>query len=195
MILSDKAAAARLGSSNNLMNRLSELKSTRKNAMSLFVPSSTRKESAKQEEKKELKFNPFATASPSSANDDEKEQNDSIVPVNPTVVPNPAAVPKIEDLVTNSDEQVRLGLAHDKALSVLTKTLITLDDKVGELHPSKLPSAIIATAKVVESIRRERLEAAKQGGRDREVHYHFYTPQQRKISDYEIIEVQAEAVP
>ena len=49
---------------------------------------------------------------------------------------------------------------------------------------------ISAASKTVESIRRERNENAKQG-KDREVHYHFYTPEQKKVSDYEVIDVTA----
>ena len=80
--------------------------------------------------------------------------------------------------------------AHDNALSVLTDAVSELKLRLGEVKADKLPSVITATSKVVESIRRERNEAAK-SGKDREVHYHFYVPQQKKLENFEVIDVQA----
>ena len=60
--------------------------------------------------------------------------------------------------------------------------------KLDEVKADKLPSVITAASKVVESIRRERMELNK-SSKGKDVHYHFYNTEQRKISDYEVIEV------
>lgn len=118
---------------------------------------------------------------------------------NKTFAPKPQApvnrdierpVLEIENLIPNSDKQVELALAHDRALGLLNTAITTLATKLDDVKPERLPSVIAATSKVVESIRRERSEAAKQGA-NKEVHYHFYTPQQNKVTDYQIIDVQA----
>lgn len=166
MILSEKLAAERLASPLNLMNRLKSLSAAtpKKDGMKIFFPS---------------------PASP--------------IRENKTFAPKPQApvnrdierpVLEIENLIPNSDKQVELALAHDRALGLLNTAITTLATKLDDVKPERLPSVIAATSKVVESIRRERSEAAKQGA-NKEVHYHFYTPQQNKVTDYQIIDVQA----
>jgi hypothetical protein len=97
--------------------------------------------------------------------------------------------PLLDELVENSESQIKLGLAHDHALDLLQRSVDILSAKLDDVKADKLPSVISAASKVVESIRKERLEVSK-SGKDREVHYHFYTPEQRKMDSYEIIEVQ-----
>lgn len=180
MLISNEDALKRLHSPGNLINKLNG--SSRKNAMSLFVRPS---EEVKKEEKevKTLSFNPF-----------EKEEK---IVINPTaIIPQVKAAPEksssenpaVEDLIDNHDNQIKLSLAHDSALKVLTDSVAMLATKLDDIKPDKLPSVITATSKVVESIRRERNEAAK-SGKDKEVHFHFYTPQQKMLSDFEVIDV------
>jgi len=97
--------------------------------------------------------------------------------------------PNLDTILANNESQIKLGLAHDKSLGLLSKAVAMLDAKLDDVNASKLPAVVIAASKVVESIRRERLESSK-NLKDREVHYHFYTPDQRKLADYEVIEVQ-----
>lgn len=96
--------------------------------------------------------------------------------------------PSVNDLMSNADQEIKLSLAHDSALSLLVSATQTLSREIDNIRPDKLPSVISAAAKTVDGIRRERNEASKnnKGG---EVHYHFYTPVQKKISDYAVIEV------
>lgn len=181
MILSEKKAIARLSSPDNLMNRLNSLsrKSPRSGAMSLFVPSARKIESPATPipTKKEEAFNPFA--------------NKTLVPVAVEIA---EAAPTLDTLISNGDQQVELALAHDRALHVLNKSLNALSAKIDDVKAERLPSVVSAASKVVTDIRRERLEAAKATvGKDREVHYHFYTPQQKSIADYKIIDVGATA--
>lgn len=96
--------------------------------------------------------------------------------------------PTLDNLINNSDEQIQLNLAHNSALSVLNSAVELMRLKLDDIKADKLPSVIAATNKVVESIRRERIEIAKKGN-DKEVHYHFYTPIQKTISDYDVVDV------
>lgn len=97
----------------------------------------------------------------------------------------------VANLLDNSDTQIKLGLAHDNALKLLNESVETLTLKLPNVRADKLPAVITAASKVVESIRKERNEVNK-NSKDRDVHFHFYTPTQKKISDYDVIEVEAQ---
>jgi hypothetical protein len=181
MILSEKKAIDRLSSPMNLMNRLNSLsnKNPRNSAMSLFIRPAAPTESKPIEQPKEAAqtiFNPFANK-PSPPSPPVETQTEAISPQ-----------PQIENLVHNAEAQVGLALAHDTALKTLNKALANLDTKIDSVDATKLPSVITATSKVIESIRKERAEATK-NNKEKEVHYHFYTPEQRRITDYDIIDV------
>jgi hypothetical protein len=106
----------------------------------------------------------------------------------PVELPSKPAEPNLDTILANNESQIKLGLAHDKSLSLLAKAVDMLDAKLDDVSASKLPQTIIAASKVVESIRKERLESLK-NSKDREVHYHFYTPDQKVLENYEVIEV------
>lgn len=100
----------------------------------------------------------------------------------------PADEIKTEDLIDNADAKIALANAHNEALGVLNKAIKRMGQTIEDIDPEKLPSAVNSVTKVVESIRRERLEAGKaKSGKD--VHLHFYTPVQKALTDYEIVEV------
>ena len=173
MIINDEQAAARLNSPTNLINKLKSMNG-RKDAMSLFIPSKKQEEIYKIPITTPIvpNFNPFQPqASPLETTQTLEK---------PT---------QLSDILENSDSQIKLGLAHDKALELLNRSVEALSAKLDDVRADKLPSVISAASKTVESIRRERSEQSK-NSKDREVHYHFYTPQQNKISDYEVIDVQ-----
>lgn len=176
MLINNKAAEARLNSPFNLMNKLNSHKSNpRKNAMSLFIP--PKKNEVIIPEAKELQpltknnFNPFANKGVLTAEENKENNN-----------------PSVEQLIENVEDQVQLSLAHNKALELLNNSVNILASKLDDVKADKLPSVISAASKVVESIRRERLEISKTN-KEREVHYHFYTPIQKSISEYEVIDV------
>ena len=106
----------------------------------------------------------------------------------PTLPESESKTPLLDEILTDSDSQIKLGLAHDKALDLLTRSVDALASKLDDVKADKLPSTILAASKVVDAIRRERSESVK-NNRDRDVHYHFYTPQQKKIADFEVIDV------
>jgi hypothetical protein len=199
MIISDEEAAKRLSSPMNLINRLRS-SSPRSGAMSLFgvnksssflVPEkqTLKIETARVENITEaseistskFEFNPF----------DKLNKELTVLPKQVQTIPQQASNPdpvKLDNLLDNSDSQIKLGLAHDSALSLLTDSITAMQTKLDDVKADKLPSVISAASKVVEGIRRERNEANKnQQGKD--VHYHFYTPIQRKVEEFEVIEV------
>lgn len=177
MIINDSDAQKRLSSPMNLCYAG---KSGKTNAMSLF---GLRQTDNKQVER----IKPPAAV----------EVIEKIEPAKPDFNPFSKKIPTLEipepptpleAILDNSDSQIKLGLAHDKALNLLIKSVDMIETKLDDVSPGKLPSVAIVASKVVESIRRERNEAEK-NKRDREVHYHFYTPEQKKISEYEVIDV------
>lgn len=180
MIVKDNDAIARLNSPMNLINRLSSLRSsnnTRESAMSLFgVGRQTKINERSELEEVKVAFNPFlaspkdeALASPEEPSQAESETS-------------------LDSILENHESQIKLGLAHDNAIALLNSSLSALSAKLDDVRADKLSAVISAASKTVESIRRERAESAKRGA-ERDVHFHFYTPEQKKISDYEVIEV------
>lgn len=190
MIINDEDALKRLSSPMNLINRLRRENgngnSSRKSAMSLFGLDKN-----KIEIKKESSFNPFQAAPASSESLAVQSKETQPQPTSNLTAP-PAGVqqPTLSNILENHESQIKLGLAHDNALALLNRSVDMLAAKLDDIRADKLPTVVSAASKVVEGIRKERSEAAK-NQKDREVHYHFYTPQQKTISDYEVIDVEA----
>jgi hypothetical protein len=166
MIISDKSALEKLNSPKNLINSLKN--SSKSNAMSLFIGKS---KDDKIEVKKEF-FNPFLNVK-------KEEVKEIISPV--------ITQPGIDNLIENNETQVKLTLAHDQALKLLNQSTKLLFDKLDDIRADKLPTVITAAGKIVESIRKERSENSRNGN-NKEIHHHYYMPQQKKLSDYEIVE-------
>lgn len=190
MIVNDKDAATRLNSPMNLINKLKNPKSDRKSAMGLFgIGRQTTEKSVEVEVIKNkveiikpneeiiISFNPFQA----------KEKSSSLVPIkSPSQVPQEE---KLDNILEDHEAKIKLGLAHDKAIELLNRSVDMLTTKLDDIKADKLPSVISAASKTVESIRRERNESNKNNKADKEVHYHFYTPEQKNVSDYKIIDV------
>lgn len=176
MIINNKDAAARLDSPLNLINRLRDSK--KNNAMSLFGIG--KKSETKPTLDSKPSFNPFEKPQPPQQN-----TTTALIPVEtkPTE--------SVDNILDDHEAKIKLGLAHDQAIELLNRATNMLASKLDDVKADKLPAVISAASKTVESIRRERNEAAK-NAKDREVHFHFYTPQQKKVSDYEVIEVAAQ---
>ncbi len=164
MILSDEEVLKRLNSPMNLLNKLKTLSNgatRRENAMDLFI----------------------------------KPKHQEVIPQIPLAVPTPTNTQEpdkpatLDSLIQNHESQIQLGLAHNNSIDLLNNSINLLRTKLDDVKAERLPSVILAASKTIESIRRERADAFK-SNREREVHYHFYTPEQRKVEDFEIIEVQ-----
>ncbi len=154
------------------MNKLRE-GSQRKSAMSLFI-----RPIEPQVAPEKISFNPFK----------DKEQT----PLSPIQIQSSAQTlpqpERLDSILENHDSQIKLGLAHDRALDLLNRSVEMLSTKLDDIKADKLPQVVSAASKTVESIRRERSEASKNKG-DHDVHYHFYTPEQRRVDSYEVIDV------
>ncbi len=217
MIVSEQDALSRLGSPLNLMNRMKDSASNpskRREAMGLFgvnrnqnqspeptpkvdVTVDVSKHQEKPTEEAKVTFTPFVKRAITAL---------APLPNHPSNLPNydrnphssSSAVvvddsseskePGLDDLVGNADTQVKLGLAHDKALDTLVSAVDLMKMKLDDIKPDKLPGVISATSKVVDQIQRQRLDQSKNKN-NRDVHFHFYTPTQKKIEDYTVVEV------
>jgi hypothetical protein len=195
MLVNDKLAAARLTSPLNLINQLhaaTSNNSNRKKAMSLFIPSVQVQPANVQinipdtTQAIQTINNPFETKTETFEQPRKleyvREKDDTI---------NEVVEPSLSDIIINPESQIKLGLAHDNAIDLLTRAVDTLALKLDDVRADKLPSVISAASRTVESIRKEQLEARRnKKEKDSEVHFHFYTPQQKKVSEYEVIEIQ-----
>ena len=179
MIIKDEDAIKRLASPMNLINQLRS-KTPRSGAMSLFgIGRQAKPEPIEKIETKQL-LNPFQPA-----------RESTLVTIPQQAPHSTEQAPALDNILENHESQIKLGLAHDNALRLLNDSISALSLKLEDVKADKLPSVISAASKTVESIRRERAEATK-NGKDQEVHFHFYTPQQKQLSDYEVIEVEAQ---
>jgi len=179
MLIDEKEVEKRLNNPLNLLNRMREgLTSPKKDAMSLFVPNGSR-----EKERVEVSF----------SREIPKE-----IPNLPQVVPSKVTSPLPSDSsfssldVNDADAKIKLALAHDSALDLLTGSISYLKKKVDkeEIKVSSIPSIISSASRVITDIRKERLERDKNKGNEN-IHYHFYCPTQRKIGDYEVIDVES----
>lgn len=180
MLIDQEECEKRLNNPLNLMNKMRNgFNVGKKNAMDLFVRSKEAVE-VEIEKKSVIPFkNPF--------------QQSSLVVSSIPSIPSISTTenPKAEDLIDDSDSKIKLALAHDSALELLTTGLERLNNgmKSGNIEEKKIPAILTATSKIITDIRKERLEREKNNKGDANVHYHFYCPEQRKIDTYEVIEV------
>lgn len=178
MLVSDKDALERLSSPMNLMNRLKSASgSQRRNSMGLFGIGRDNTKPAVSTFQ-----NPFHKSEETSLVIPSKD-----LPETPADSPE-SNEPSLDTLVNNADSQVQLALAHDEALKTLVNSVKLMNMKLDDIKPDKLPSVISATSKVVDQIQRQRIDANKERG-NRSVHFHFYTPTQKRMEDYDVVEV------
>lgn len=100
----------------------------------------------------------------------------------------------LDDILEDSETNIKLAHAHNNAVALLHDSINALSLKLDNVKADKLPSVIAAASKTIESIRKERNENAKTN-KGKDVHYHFYTPVQKKLTDYEVIEVEGMLEP
>ncbi len=177
MIINDKAAEQRLESPMNLINRLrtASPESRKNNAMSLFTG---------PDRKDKQSFDPFK-----GVNHGVTQEKSGVIAAESITPPSNSDSPVLDNIIHDAESEIKLGLTHNNAISLLHDAVEALKTKLNDVSAAKLPSVIASASKVVESIRKERNEVNR-SNKDREVHYHFYTPEQRKLKDYEVIEVQ-----
>lgn len=183
MIVNDKDALARLNSPMNLFNRLKAAtdnsKTPRASAMGLFGLNKNG-----ERERTGVSFNS------SNKKAEANKETDTTAQETTQILERHSEGVKIGDILSNAESQIKLTQAHDRALELLNNSVAELSLKLSEVPAAKLPGVIAAASKTVESIRKERNEAAR-SNKDREVHFHFYTPEQKKLNDYTVIDVPA----
>jgi hypothetical protein len=173
MIISDEEVERRINSPFNLINKLRHSTQDRKSAMELFTK----------------RHQPSAASNPPPISESLPQ-----APITSRVITEMPEVETAEPVTTldaiiqNHETQIKLGLAHDNAINLLNNSVNILAAKLDDVKASQLPSVINTASAVIERIRRERNEV-RRTEKDKEVHYHFYTPQQKKVEDYEVIDV------
>lgn len=163
MLVNDSEVNKRLNNPLNLINR--KIERTVKSPMSLFIRPT-----------EGVPAQVPARITPEEKPTEKPAENNSIT------------APSASDLVTDVDDKVKLALAHDRSIDLLNSAVEKLHGKIDEISAAKLPSVIAAASKTIEFIRKERLEKEK-NNKNSDVHFHFYCPEQKKLSDYEVIEV------
>jgi len=185
MILTEEEAKKRLNHPMNLMNRM-KVPDKNKDAMSIFglgKNGSIRKDET-QRTREDFNSQPsLGVAIP------DLTATALIIPTFNPFEKTESSKPTLDSLLDNSDNQIKLTLAHNNALETLNDAVARMRLTIDEIKPDRLPAVVASASKVVESIRRERMELRKNSD-GKEVHYHFYTPVQRKIETYDVIEVQ-----
>ena len=175
MIISSEEAVKRLDSPLNLINRMRDnghaSSSTRSKAMELFGIGK-RKESPDKIE---------AVSYLPSPQPSDNDNSSSEVKV-PELVDDSR---NIDDVVNDANAKIKLSLAHDAALDTLVKSLQIINNKLDEIPAKQVVSVASATSKIVNEIRTERNKTVG----TKSVHLHFYSPEQKKISDYEEVTV------
>jgi hypothetical protein len=169
MLIKEDEVSKRLNNPLNLINQMKAgLRNNKKNeAMSLFIPPTKQA------------LNPFNNLVVTEKAGDRESFNDSSMPADEA---------NSENLIPDSDAKIKLALAHDRALEVMTNAINMAGVKLDDIKPAQLPGVIVAMSKVVGNIRAERAERDK-ANKGNDVHLHFYCPEQRKIEQYQVIDV------
>src|ERR1700682_5870141 len=63
----------------------------------------------------------------------------SVIPTIPAELPEKPAEPNLDTILANNESQIKLGLAHDKSLDLLSRAVNMLDAKLDDVNASKLP--------------------------------------------------------
>lgn len=198
MLINNENAERRLKNPLNLINR--ERSERKTNAMSLFI-----RPSVSEEKKTNIKIENKLMVPPRVESEEIVENSISSslslalekVTHNPTLInPTPAPVESenipspIDNLINNADSTIELASAHNKAITLMGKAMGKLEKKLDEdVVPAKmLPSIISGLGKVVTDIRKEQNDRNNRDKNETTI-IHFYCPEQRKVNEYEVIDV------
>lgn len=178
MLINDKEADKRLGSSQNLINKIKSVSPGKSKAMQLFGIG------------RQTITSPFS--SPSSSYIEKKA--DLIQPVPPAatstftkqVTAEESEQSPLDDFVKNADDKIKMELIRSAATDALLTSVKQLAIQLPAMEsPDKLANVASKMSRIINE-----LESKDNRNKDGEtVHYHFYMPEQRKIEQYEVIEV------
>jgi len=172
MLIDSDEVQKRLNNPLNLMNRMrAGLTAPKRTAMDLFV-----------------KKNPEGSGSSESVQSNPASLPAVVIPA--SVAATDGTQVSSDDLIDDFDAKVKLAAIEINALDLLNNSITNLADKVNKdnVKTSSIPAIISSASRVITDIRKERLEREK-NNKNENVHYHFYCPTQRKIEDYDVIEV------
>lgn len=179
MLINEEELNRRLNNPLNLINSMKNGVNGKKNsALSIFIKPSVEEE------------NTFK--SPFQQKDADSQSSVALIPtaVTPAESINSRndQSPSTDDLIDDADGAIKLAQVHNNSLEVMGLAVGRLKDNINNVNVKQLPSIVSGLSKVVTDIRKERSE------RDRErtnetVHYHFYCPEQKKIEQFEVIDV------
>lgn len=117
----------------------------------------------------------------------QKKEERFVNPFAPKPIEVLTTAPTIDDLIDDVDSRLNLDKAHKKALHVMNRAIQRVSDQIEELDsPTKLADVAAKMGKIVTDIRNEKKNSVD---KERTVHYHIYTPEQKKITDFEEITV------
>lgn len=97
-------------------------------------------------------------------------------------------IPSIDNLIANATEQIETASIEKKAVKILESALDELTIRLPDIRADKLPAIITSTSKMISDMRRDAVESVNKK-RDANVHLHFYAPEQKKLADYDFIDV------
>ena len=181
MLISNDEAAKRLNSPMNLFNqmRTSSFSQQKSRAMNLFGVG-------------KKKDGPFDNGTMTTAPDIQEgaavvgSQSKAEEVIIPSLVLDKEDSVNIDSILDNAESKIKLETVHNIALDAMVSSIQRLKDTLVEVSkPEKLADIAVKMGKVVNDIRTEKNRA----GNDRPVHLHFYTPEQRKISEYQEVTV------
>jgi hypothetical protein len=164
MLLNDDDALGRINSPSNLLNKLNNIRNGNKNSSSLDIFINSKSKA----------INPFVSGDAKPViHADENEIT-------------------IDHIMGDADADIKLATAHTSAIDVMNSALEEMKLQISSMKPEKLPAVITAAGKIVTDIRKERIESQK-NRTNQNVHFHFYTPNQKSLNDYSVIEVNSHA--
>lgn len=175
MLVNSKDAERRLNSPDNLLNRLrreSPRSVSAKNAMSLFVRPDIQPPQ------------PIPAITPSSIYI--PSNSEPVIEPEPDKTEDKAAKQVLDDLAL----EIKRESIHSAALDVLSKSVYALGEKItaGEIgKPKDLADIARKMSGIVTDIKKSGEDNKDKDGKT--VHLHFYTPERKKLSDFEVIDV------
>lgn len=174
MLISSKAAESRLNSPGNLINRLREGRNG--NSLSIFGVGK-RKEEVKAPQGK-IELPKFETKI--------HEEVHTKVHIPEILPPEKKVPPTIDDLVKTPENDIKLEAIHSNAMETLSAAMIEIKSRIPEV--SKVKDLADIAAKMSKIVTDIRAEKNKDNDQDQQVHLHFYTPERKKLSDFQTIE-------
>lgn len=176
MLINEEELNRRLNNPLNLINSMRNGNGKKRDSLSLFIKPSV-----------EEKFQ-----SPFQQKDADSQSSVALIPTAMTpaesINSSNSQTPSTDDLIDDADGAIKLAQVHNESLEVMGLAVNRLKDNIQNVNVKQLPSIVSGLSKVVTDIRKERSERDKERSTET-VHYHFYCPEQKKLEQFEVIDV------